>query len=232
VRFLGVPVWFDISALVLALLGGYITIADVSGLPIGWVVVLGIAGSSLLVCSILWHERSHIFAAKRYGIGCNGILISAFGGIAFLDGPARNPREAFIIAIAGPIASAIAAIMLFALAGVASELLLFPTDVIVWKTLVNFAVVNGVLATFNLIPIFPLDGGKITYSAIWAMVGNEFRARQLSILLGRALLVALFLLVLFPLTFSGKIPPVALIWYLLIALLVWKMQNTAFDRPI
>jgi len=230
VRFLGVPVRFDISAIVFAFIGSYIAIGDASRLPIGWMAVLGIAGYILLLLSILWHERCHIFAAEHYGIGCNGILIFALGGIAFLDRPARKPREAFIIAIAGPVASAIAAAMLFVVATAVAEL--FPSDFIVWQTLATFTMLNAAIALFNLIPVFPLDGGRIAYSAIWAVVRDELRARRLSLLLGRALLIAIFLLVLLPLTFYGRIRLVSLIWYLLIAFLVWKMQNSAFDRPI
>ncbi len=179
-RFFGIPVRFDFSAPVLWVMGSVFMeqrILGVAGLPFITRLLVYAAGGILLVLSILWHERVHILAASSYGIGCRGIVLFAFGGMALLKEAPNTSRASFWIAIAGPIASFIAAAGLFVVYRLLATML--PMDVILGRALLTFALFNLVLCMFNLIPIFPLDGGRVLYSILWRVKRDESIARRL-----------------------------------------------------
>lgn len=159
--------WFFVLALVTFDLGGGMA-AQFPWLG-GWAWGLGLVSGLLLFGSVLLHELGHSFAAKQQGIGVNSITLFLFGGLASLEEDAKTPTGAFWIAVAGPLVS----LALFGLlAGVtASGLVAGPMAAIAGL----LAYINLILATFNMIPGLPLDGGNVLKAAIWKLTGNRYR---------------------------------------------------------
>lgn len=132
-----------------------------------------LATSGLFFVSVLLHEFSHAIVAQRHGMEVPSITLFIFGGISNLGGELRSPGEEFRIAIAGPLASWGLA-LLFGLAWLVlrdSDLASVPRYLIL---------INAALGLFNLLPGFPLDGGRVVRSLIWARTGDEARATRIA----------------------------------------------------
>lgn len=124
----------------------------------------------LLFGSVLLHELGHSLVARSQGIKVNSITLFLFGGIASIDQESKTPGKAFQVAIAGPAVSFILA----ALLGLLSALV--PGETAPFNVLVtNLALINLVLALFNLLPGLPLDGGQILKALVWKITGNRFK---------------------------------------------------------
>lgn len=135
----------------------------------GEALILGLAAGLLLFGSVLLHELGHSFAAKQQGIGVNSITLFLFGGLASLDDEAKTPAGAFWIAIAGPLVSLTLFCLLTVLAS--SGLVTGPVAAITGL----LAYINLILATFNMIPGLPLDGGNVLKALVWKLSGNRYR---------------------------------------------------------
>ncbi|MDH5641059.1 MAG: site-2 protease family protein [Nitrospira sp.] len=125
---------------------------------------MGAAGALGLFGSLLFHELAHSFAAKRYGIQIKHITLFIFGGVAQLEKEPPSPKAEFFMALAGPLASfALSAACYLALkAGYAANL-----PLAVLGLLGYLAFVNSLVGGFNLIPAFPLDGGRALRAGLW-----------------------------------------------------------------
>jgi len=128
---------------------------------------MGVAGLIGLALSIVVHELAHALVARRYDLPIAGITLFVFGGIAEMSGEPASPRAEFRMAVAGPLMSlALSAIAYAAtLAAVAMGL---PDDSPVVLVFGYFALMNLVLAVFNMVPAFPLDGGRVLRALLWA----------------------------------------------------------------
>ena len=163
---------------------------------------------SLFLCVVL-HEFGHAMAARRYGIGTHDITLSPIGGVARLDSIPEQPRHEFVVAIAGPAVNVAIALLLGLIFGVG---LLFQKanvmDVIremsqgsdflireyVWLAFVlQLMVANVMLVLFNLIPAFPMDGGRIFRALLSTRIGR-LRATLIATRLGQVLAVAFFVM--------------------------------------
>ncbi|HEX7415869.1 MAG TPA: site-2 protease family protein, partial [Smithellaceae bacterium] len=125
---------------------------------------MGAAGTVGLFLSIIAHELVHSLVARYYGIPMKGITLFIFGGVAQMEDEPPNPKAEFMMAVVGPLSSF--------LIGIFSFLLYYLGEKSGWPVTVNgvlayLAWLNTVLAVFNLIPAFPLDGGRILRSALW-----------------------------------------------------------------
>jgi len=137
-----------------------------------WTV--GIATSLLFFGSVLFHELAHSVVALRYRIPVMSITLFVFGGIARIGREPSSAKQEFNIAVAGPISSYLLAVGFYALARalVGVEMLV---ALATWLAQINF-----LLATFNLIPGFPLDGGRILRSVVWAWKRDYARATRVA----------------------------------------------------
>ena len=143
-----------------------------------WVVAGFI--SLLFFCSILLHEMSHSIVARRYGIPVPSITLFVFGGVSSLGKEPDNARQEFWIAIVGPLTSFLIAIVL----GIAY----FPLHQLDHGAAAissNLAFINLAIGVFNLIPGFPLDGGRILRSVFWVRKHNLLDATQLASTVGQ-----------------------------------------------
>ncbi len=138
-----------------------------------WVV--GGAISVIFFLSILFHEMSHSVVARRYGIPVTTITLFVFGGVSNLSKEPENARQEFWIAIVGPLTSFVFA----ALFGIA-YLILHPIEDGAAGVSINLAAINLAIGIFNLVPGFPLDGGRVLRSIFWARKHNLLTATRLA----------------------------------------------------
>lgn len=138
-----------------------------------WVVGGGIA--LVFFLSILLHELSHSLLARRYGIPVSSITLFVFGGVSNLSKEPENSRQEFWIAIVGPLTS-LAIAFVFALGYFA----LTPLDEGAGGVSANLAAINFAIGVFNLVPGFPLDGGRVLRSVFWAQKRDLLSATRLA----------------------------------------------------
>ncbi|MDV3351601.1 site-2 protease family protein [Leptothoe sp. LEGE 181152] len=135
----------------------------------GMALILGLIAGILLFASVLLHELGHSFVAQQQGIQVNSITLFLFGGLASLDDEAKTPSGAFWIAVAGPLVSLVLFVLLTLLARSG-----FVTGPVAAVTSL-LAYINLILATFNMIPGLPLDGGNVLKAVVWKISGNRYR---------------------------------------------------------
>jgi Zn-dependent protease len=213
-RILGIRIgvnasWFLILFLFIFVLSG--NFADILGDDTtGYAAALGAA--VLFFGSIVLHELGHALAARRSGIEVSGIDLFFFGGVMKMSRDTDTPGKEFFVAVAGPLVTLgivlVGSAVGIALAGGDSfyESAKLggnaPSDAAV--LLVSFLVtMNAILLVFNLVPAFPLDGGRIARAAIWKATGDRTRATRVAGVIGQAFAVVLVGFGLF-LAFSGN----------------------------
>ena len=127
---------------------------------------MGLAGMLGLFCSVVFHELSHSLVARKNGIAMHGITLFIFGGVAEMLNEPPSARAEFLMAIVGPLASFLLALALKLLENAAVRAGLVP---IVSTLLDTLSLINLGLACFNLIPGFPLDGGRVLRAVLWGV---------------------------------------------------------------
>ena len=156
-------------------------------------LLAAVSGLLFFVC-ILLHELGHAVVAKRNGIGIVGIDLWALGGVAKLERDTDSAGVEFRVAAAGPLVTLVIALACFGagtmLAGAdealdAGSFELASNDEVL-AVLGYLTFINALLLVFNLIPAFPLDGGRIARAAAWRVTGDRTRATLLAARLGRA----------------------------------------------
>ena len=158
-----------VAGLLTFTLAGSLLPSAVPGIAAAAAVVLGVTGAVLFLGSILAHELSHSLVAQRNGIGVKRITLWLLGGLAELEREPRSAGAEFRIAAAGPAMSLALAVVL---AGAAWLVGLVTTPLAI--VLGWLALVNVVLAVFNLFPAAPLDGGRILRAALWRRSGDRW----------------------------------------------------------
>jgi Zn-dependent protease len=158
--------------------------------PARYWVMAGFATAGLLM-SIIFHETAHSLVARHYGLPIRGITLFIFGGVAEMTAEPNRPRDELLMAAAGPAASLLLAATCYALLlGVAA----WDGPVTVAGVLWYLALINFILALFNLIPALPLDGGRIFRAVLWSWRGDLVWATRIAA--GAGNLFGAFLIVL------------------------------------
>ena len=163
--------------------------------------------ATIFFVSILLHEMSHSLLARRYGIPVSSITLFVFGGVSNLTKEPDNAREEFWIAIVGPLTS-IAIGLLFIVLFFA----LHPIDSGASDIASHLALINIAIGIFNLVPGFPLDGGRVLRSIFWARKRNILGATRIASNVG--IVVAYIIMGIGVFTFFFN--PVTGVWFLLI----------------
>lgn len=153
-----------------------------TALALGLAIVAGI----LFFVSVLMHEISHALVARQRGIPIRKITLFLFGGIANIEREPASPKDEFLMAVIGPITSIVIGGFLVWLSGIligTTGTVIDPYEVIqnlspLATVVVWLGSINLVLGFFNLIPGFPLDGGRILRSALWQLTGSLKRATR------------------------------------------------------
>lgn len=223
-RIAGVRISADWSVFVIGALiawgvaGGGVPYATKGAAPLwlGWVV--GAIVAVLLVASLAAHELGHAIVARRHGIAVDGIRLWLFGGVAQMGSDWVSGRTEMLVAAVGPaITFAIAAVFaaitwLLVIAGAPGIVVVVPGWV---------ALLNAFLLVFNLVPAFPLDGGRILRGFIWTRTKNRMSATVLASRAGRLFAVLLMGLGVVDLFF---LDPVGGLWLILIG---WFLDSAA-----
>ena len=149
--------------------------------------IMGVFAALGMFASIVFHELAHSLVARIYGIKISGITLFIFGGVAELEDEPPTPKSEFLVAIAGPISSVILGGVLFGVAELFGASL--PSEI--GAVLTYLMVINIVLAVFNLVPAFPLDGGRMLRAALWWLQGDLRKATRIATYLGAGLGIAL-----------------------------------------
>ncbi len=183
---------------------------------------MGIISSLMLFVSVLLHELSHSVVAKRNGIPIAGITLFIFGGVSQMAKEPDRAMTEFKMALAGPAMSFILGVVFLAIAFV------IPTSP-VRVVLGYLGLVNGVLGLFNLIPGFPLDGGRVLRSLIWKQTGNLETATRISSMVGQG--IAIFLMALgFLQILRGQF--INGVWFILIGLFLRQAAEASYRQLI
>ncbi|MGQ0814861.1 MAG: site-2 protease family protein [Gemmatimonadota bacterium] len=167
--------WFLIFFLVLWSLAVGAFPAQYPGRPTATYFAMATAGTLLLFASLLAHEFLHSLVARKRGITVESITLFIFGGMARTRTEAKNPGDEFKIAAVGPVSSFLIALLFFAVTALGTNLGWSPAVTIVARYL---AVINVALALFNLLPGFPLDGGRLLRATIWKYTGDLTKATR------------------------------------------------------
>ena len=163
--------------------------------------------------SVVIHEVAHSLVARAHGIEVDRISLFALGGMSGLKSEPTRPRTEFLVAIVGPLASlALAATFWLIWLGVG------PAAMTPAGVLFYLAYGNLVLALFNLIPGFPLDGGRVLRAVIWRLTGDLARATRIAMRSGRLIAVGLAGLGFYQVLFSA---PANGFWLIVIGWYLW-----------
>lgn len=205
---LGIPVtvnpsWFIILAVfTMSLANGLVTTAEIAfgaALPIALLTAL------VAFATLVAHEYGHALAARYFGIDTERITLFLLGGVAQIRSEPKRPVEEFVIALAGPLVSIFCMVLFGAIAigltvaGV-PQVVRFPFEVL--------AVINLVFAAFNMIPGFPMDGGRVLRAIVWGATGNFLTATRVCAGIGQFFawsLAGLGVFLLFAGSFQGLI---------------------------
>ncbi len=150
------------------------------GLSNGEYWLMGLLGAMLLFVSIIVHELAHSLVARRHGLAIKGITLFIFGGVAEMESEPPNAKAEFLMAAAGPLTSIVIGAFFYVLHWGAQGA--WPTMAV--GVLWYLYWINWILAAFNLVPAFPLDGGRILRSVLWHWKGNLWSATRIASYIG------------------------------------------------
>jgi Zn-dependent protease len=218
--------WLLILVLVVWSLAGAVFPGMYPGMPTWVYVTMGLLAALGLFASIVIHELSHSLMARQFGLPMTGITLFLFGGVAEMSEQPPSAKAELATAIAGPASSVVVAGAFLALAAL-SDLVGWgqaATGVLTW-----IGVINVVLVVFNLIPGFPLDGGRILRAILWQWKGDLRSATRTASRVGGG-----FGLVLIGLGFFSLLTGNAIggLWYILIGMFIRGAAQQGYQQVI
>jgi len=222
-RILGIPLainysWFIIFFLITIALSASYFPATYPDWPQTTYWALGIATSLLFFTSVVIHELSHSVVALSSGIPVKSITLFIFGGISHIAREATKPKLEMIMAAAGPLSSLVLG-GLFGILWLATRDVSEPLAALAWW----LATINVVLAVFNMIPGFPLDGGRVLRSVIWWVTNDYRKATKIAAFSGQGV-GFLFMVFGIAVMFMNPRDWIGGLWYILIG---WFLENAA-----
>lgn len=221
----GVEVRLDPSLLLIAALVTFTMAAgvlprEVPRLNAALYWLFGAIAACIFILSILWHEMAHALMALRYRIPVRRIVLHLFGGVAFIARDPERPAHEFWIAISGPLSSFALAIVFGALGNLPD----LTGAVCNWLALINLT-----LAIFNLLPGFPLDGGRVLRAALWHFNGSYRKATRQASRVGQAM-AALFVVFALLLFLNGFL--FNALWFVLIASFLYSNASISYRMSL
>ncbi|MDE2893636.1 MAG: site-2 protease family protein [Chloroflexota bacterium] len=194
-RILGIPIKLDLSfflvfGLLVFLIATQLEIIpeSVDGLGGAERWIYAVAGGVVYFLSLLIHELAHSLMARRYGMEVSSITLFFFGGVSLIREDSRRPGQEFWIAIVGPLASLVLGVGMLLVA-----IFALPDATVLQRMVFVLGILNCFLAGFNMLPGFPLDGGRVVRSFVWRVTGSRHRATRASARLGQLLGAAMII---------------------------------------
>jgi len=224
--------WLIIAVLISLSLSQYFGNAhpDWSG---GVIWTMAIVTALLFFVAIVLHELSHAAVARMNGIPVRSITLFALGGVAQMEKEADDAKTEFWIGICGPLASAVIGFVCLGLAWMLGWTLLIEPATPLMAILVWLGYVNLALAIFNMIPGFPMDGGRVLRAIVWQITGNAARATRIASITGQFLAYGFIILGLFQFFGGagfGGLWMAFIGWFLLTAAKASYVQNELTEK--
>jgi Zn-dependent protease/CBS domain-containing protein len=220
--------WLLIAALVTwSLATGYFP-STIPGTDAAFDWLLGAVAAILFFASVLAHELAHSILARSRGLDVESITLFIFGGVSNLSAEAERPSVEFAVAIVGPLTSLAIALASFVVA------VIFDGQPPIAATAGYLAFVNAALGLFNLIPGFPLDGGRVLRSIVWSATHDLARATRIASTVGQLAAWGLMLWGFWQLlggNLIGGIWMIAIGWFLQNAAVV-SLQQTVLEARL
>jgi Zn-dependent protease/CBS domain-containing protein len=220
---MGIPIrvhfsWFIIFGLITWSLSTFYFPQAAPDLPAASYWVKGVLAAFLLFASVGFHELAHSFVAKKYNISMESITLFIFGGVAQMKGEPPHPKAEFRIAIAGPLSSFFLSVLFLFLSMTASGGI---------KALFSYiAQINFIIALFNLIPGFPMDGGRVLRSAIWKKKNDFYYATRMASGIGQK--IALFFIFFGIFSLFTRMP--GGLWLMLIGWFLYTAAQSSYQQ--
>jgi Zn-dependent protease/CBS domain-containing protein len=186
--------------------------------------IFGIITTLIAFSSILAHELAHSLVAIREGISIKKIVLFIFGGVAQMEAEPDRPLAELKITVVGPLTSIIIGLFLGAL-----YFLLLPKGNIFSQSIFFVARLNIYVALFNLIPAFPLDGGRLFRSAIWYFGKNLLRATRIAVSLGSILSFLAIGYGFIALFYQGNIMG---LWFVFLGWMIYQGGQTSYSQLV
>lgn len=220
------PSWAIIAGLVMWSLATGALPADFPQLAYGLRLLMAALITLLFFGSLLAHELAHSVVATARGIPVHGITFFLFGGMAQTSMDSRSPGEEFVIAVAGPVCSFLLAALFFGV-WVGGATYGWPGPVT--GSAAYLAVLNLILAVFNLLPGYPMDGGRVLRAAIWKATGSVSRATRWASRVGEWMAYGLMLFGAWD-ALTGNV--MGGIWLILIALFIRNAARMGYRQHV
>jgi Zn-dependent protease/CBS domain-containing protein len=216
--------WIIIAALIIWSLAAAIFPHAYPGLAEATYWWMGLFGALGFFASIVAHEFCHSVVARHYQLPMNGITLFIFGGVAEMGDEPQTPKIEFLMALAGPVSSIILGVIFYLIARAGRS---GPEPVI--GVIAYLAWINWLLAAFNLIPAFPLDGGRLLRAALWHWKRNLTRATWTASQIGSGFGLLLIAFAIYELFYGRLIPAV---WYFLIGTFLRTAARSSYDQVL
>lgn len=191
---------------------------------------LAVISGLIFFASVVAHELAHSLVAKAYGIPVRGITLFVFGGVSQIMREAKRPLSEFLMAVVGPLTSLLLAVLFFALFWMVAGNDRTPAGALLGLMMS----LNLGLGLFNLAPGFPMDGGRVLRSALWAITGSYRTATRWASYAGRAMAYGLMgvggVAALGLLPDKIRIDPFTGIWFLLIGLFLENAARQSWQQ--
>jgi len=188
--------------------------------------VMGVVGAIGFFLSVIFHEMFHSFVARKFGIPMKGITLFIFGGVSEMGEEPPNAKAEFLVAIVGPLSSIAIAVACYGIhiLGIRNGGWPIPIDGVV----LYLAYINILLAAFNLLPAFPLDGGRMLRAVLWAFKKNLRWATRIASGIGSGFALLLMFFGVFQFFFTGNL--IGGIWSFLIGVFLQGAARMSYQQ--
>ncbi|MFW6107172.1 MAG: site-2 protease family protein [bacterium] len=221
----GFPIQIDLSWVLIAVLVAWSLASGVfprelTGFSPATYWVMGAVGAVALFACIVLHELGHALMARHYGMRIRGITLFIFGGVGEMSDEPPSARAEFFVSIIGPSVSVSLAAVLYGLAAL-------PWPEPVTAVMAYLALINAIVAGFNLVPAFPLDGGRVLRAGLWRWKGNLGWATRIASRVGSGFGALLMALAVFHLLVGDIIGAV---WWFVLGLFVRGSARMSYQQ--
>lgn len=229
-RFYGIELrlhftWFILFALVAWSFTAGVVPAVYGGLSTPTTIIIGLLATFLLFLSVVIHEFAHSLYAKKIGLNVNRITLFIFGGASELEDEPRTPRQEFIMAGLGPLTSLVLGVIFISvwLIGQAADFIPLAALGII------LASANIALAIFNLIPGFPLDGGRMFRAAAWRFTRDIVKATRLATNIGKVFAILIIAYGILQIILLGNLGGA---WLILIGFFLQRAASASYEQTL